>query len=355
MVKRLLTIPTVIYVSTLLALLVDTVGSNTTFYKYFHVQSYDVAFVSVGLLAVIRIFSNQKLEPVILKLNTKLLFPLAAILGIALFFVDYTTAVNVVYSVTRLQYIQLCLIGVFAGTVTLIHQSETWFAKNYPRMIFAGPVITYPIAFLVSLFPFDAFIYMSKEGGFIENVQVVSLVLAAIFCSLAIKFLLKSRERGHAMLFSCALVVLVFTIGEEVSWGQKVFNIQTPEYISAYNNQNELTVHNLEAFGNQKVNMAYILVGLYGAVAWVLQRKIPKLRHVPYVYYIPPWYTGSYFAVGFFFNMYTRLYKSHTVGIWSEFVEVMLYAGIMFTMMYVYLQLKHTRWQRLSSKKNITV
>lgn len=40
-------------------------------------------------------------------------------------------------------------------------------------------------------------------------------------------------------------VVFFFGAGEEISWGQRVFNIQTPEVLHEINAQDEITVHNI--------------------------------------------------------------------------------------------------------------
>lgn len=42
--------------------------------------------------------------------------------------------------------------------------------------------------------------------------------------------------------------------GEEVSWGQRVFNIKTPDSIAKHNMQNEFNLHNLEIFNRRDKN-----------------------------------------------------------------------------------------------------
>ena len=43
-------------------------------------------------------------------------------------------------------------------------------------------------------------------------------------------------------------IILLFGAGEEISWGQRIFNFKTPESIKKENIQGEFTVHNLEIF-----------------------------------------------------------------------------------------------------------
>jgi hypothetical protein len=82
--------------------------------------------------------------------------------------------------------------------------------------------------------------------------------------------------------------------GEEISWGQRVFGIATPEAF-ADNLQGELTLHNLPGI-QLGLNDAYIAVGLFGAFAWLL---------VPWADRILPrglasWVAPSWWLIGYF-------------------------------------------------------
>ncbi len=53
-------------------------------------------------------------------------------------------------------------------------------------------------------------------------------------------------RRGRiSWLLSAAAIGFLLTIAEEISWGQRILGIQTPEAIAAINRQKELTLHNL--------------------------------------------------------------------------------------------------------------
>ena len=51
-------------------------------------------------------------------------------------------------------------------------------------------------------------------------------------------------------------------MGEEISWGQRIFNIATPETISQMNVQDETNIHNLEFF--------YMLGGEYRVISLII-------------------------------------------------------------------------------------
>lgn len=49
------------------------------------------------------------------------------------------------------------------------------------------------------------------------------------------------RKPGHYLLVIGALVMAM----EEISWGQRVFHIDTPDFFQRHSTQNELNFHNL--------------------------------------------------------------------------------------------------------------
>lgn len=196
------------------------------------------------------------------------------------------------------------------------------------------------VAFIVSLFPFDIFVTLSQEDKLVEYLQVLVLLVGALF---ALKFAQQLFEKGskiHGAIFILVMIALLFTAGEEISWGQRILSIDTPERFVANNKQEELTLHNLNAV-DMLVQPGYILVGLYGSIAWILQRSFSRLRKDPFPYYIPPWCVSLYFLPTFVFNTYTALQPNHHIAAWSESVELLLYSGVMFML--------YSLWMRLGS------
>jgi hypothetical protein len=66
------------------------------------------------------------------------------------------------------------------------------------------------------------------------------LVASFVFMFLFVK----SKNIFFLLLF----IALFFAAGEEISWGQRLFNIETPEKFMENNVQDELTIHNLNLF-----------------------------------------------------------------------------------------------------------
>ena len=91
------------------------------------------------------------------------------------------------------------------------------------------------------------------EDGFIEWLTIVALLCGAFLCFYR-AFKLKSK-RNVMFLFVTVLVglVLLFGAGEEISWGQRIFDIESSEFFTKYNAQREINIHNLIVKGT-KIN-----------------------------------------------------------------------------------------------------
>ena len=97
-------------------------------------------------------------------------------------------------------------------------------------------------------FPLERPIY--REDGILETMTAVFFLGAASL--LFIRSFRKTpndslgRERFWSIVLYGLPAVVCFVIGmEEISWGQRLFNWHTPEFISAVNYQNETNFHNL--------------------------------------------------------------------------------------------------------------
>jgi hypothetical protein len=91
-------------------------------------------------------------------------------------------------------------------------------------------------------------------------------------------------------------VAAVLAIGEELSWGQRLFHLTTPESVAAANHQQELNVHNL---GGAETMTRLVMFGaaLYGATIPFVRRPGP---FVPPRVLVPAFaVVAAYFAARF--------------------------------------------------------
>ncbi len=123
----------------------------------------------------------------------------------------------------------------------------------------------------------------TKEDGFLEWATVVALFLGMITCIYRIKILRKFREPTFIFGLCAMSFLFFFGMGEEISWGQRIFKWQSPQWFCTYNTQCETNLHNLK-FGDLKINKLFfglilgICIATYFLILPVLYRKVDKVK-----------------------------------------------------------------------------
>ncbi|MFN2440556.1 MAG: hypothetical protein ABR503_15230 [Chitinophagaceae bacterium] len=132
--------------------------------------------------------------------------------------------------------------------------------------------------FLLMLIDIRFFEIYVREDGLVEWITVIGLLMAAFTCF--IRVIKLGRHRNWLFLLTSVLfgLILFFGAGEEISWGQRILGIQSPEYFKEKNLQGETNFHNL-VLGGVKINMwvfSFLLItvlGVYLLLMPLLYRK----------------------------------------------------------------------------------
>ena len=147
------------------------------------------------------------------------------------------------------------------------------------------------------------------EDGFIE--WMTSITLFGTFCYSVYRLVTAWPLFGYGGRFILLLVaaVCLFGGGEEISWGQRVFDIETPEALVQRNAQKEMNLHNLTFEWNGKeVKINRLVFGrgltaallLYLFVLAPLHRRSPRVRNLVDSWAIPMptvYQVGAYLVV----------------------------------------------------------
>jgi len=102
------------------------------------------------------------------------------------------------------------------------------------------------------------------EDGPVEWATVVVYVIAAVLSIRLCRGLTVRRRYAWAVYYAVMALAFIFIAGEEISWGQRILGIATPEYFRQRNVQGELGFHNLSTI-RLLLSPAYITIGLGGA------------------------------------------------------------------------------------------
>ena len=331
----------IFYVITILANTTDTFGYPQSFEKYVHITSNTVLFAFIAFFLFLRIKKNIHLGRRVSVLS-KICFTVLITLTISLSTIDFFTPTNFVYASTRLNIDQIGYLSLLFGLTILINSSNTFLKKNWKIILFVTPPITLATALMIRSWPFDYFLQLVKEDHLVENTQFFVLLAGSIFAFLSANLFLKRKDNLLTLLFFLVGIGLFFIAGDEISWGQRLIGLTTPEKLEAANVQGEITFHNLSSI-NALVPIGYILIGFLGTTLWLLIPFLSKIIPQKYLtFLVPQWYLSGFFFTGFVFNLYFIL-GNHNMGEWSEPAELMLYGGISIWVTLIYLQLKHPK------------
>ena len=167
------------------------------------------------------------------------------------------------------------------------------------------------------------------EGGPAEWLQVFMLFVAVVF-SLSIAAYLWGRRSRLAVLYAGFAAGLFFVAGEEIAWGQWLFDLSTPPALLESNYKAELSIHNVSSLV-AAFDIGKLMIGIYGflgawALLWLRRRGV---RWIPEIL-VPPLFLGSWFLVVVMFRIarLTVFRESAPVGS-GEFEELCLYYGLM--------------------------
>ena len=170
------------------------------------------------------------------------------------------------------------------------------------------------LSFLL-LFGTSTYDYLSKEDHVAEYLSSMFLFISSFFFFKTSYFLISKKKNYDKWLifFSSFLCFLLFLgAGEEISWGQRIFDIQTPEYLLEINDQDELNFHNIDKkFFDRALDRLTIAFVVIGSLLYVFKKntilkiKAPNL-FIICIFLITPFYRQN-IEFNFFYILYIPL------------------------------------------------
>ena len=211
----------------------------------------------------------------------------------------------------------------------LVHYSCFSGRAKMERLIFSLPILLMLLILTIKvILGHDSreYIMMNTEGGLIEYGTSLAYILAFAFSIPIAKYFLNQKQKWWGILYYLFAFVLLFIGLEEISWGQRFFGWQTPDFFLTNSSQTDTTLHNLEWFSHHLHNI-YILIGFVGSFGWLIISKNSLIR-----YFIPSWFISSYFLTSLV--IFTILEYTDGFGFFilkdQESVELVLSLGFLF-------------------------
>ncbi len=192
----------------------------------------------------------------------------------------------------------------------------------------------------------------TMEDGVAEVIQVILYIAAFVFCFKVTRKLWQTDQKIFAAMYAVVLLGLFFMIGEELSWGQRIFGWETSEALREINKQEETNLHNIHGVGST-FKWLQLLVGAYGTILPLLLLSGGVFQRNKFFSYVIPHYTLiPFFAPLFFWRIFRNFFDMpkaefdqiakglyFVVSEFNEVMELCFAAGVMLFLIY--------QWRRL--------
>ncbi len=167
------------------------------------------------------------------------------------------------------------------------------------------PIILTKYLFDVRTLEYSRYEKWGLEDGLFENIQVIFFFLCFLVSLYALFKSPKNKKREEIWLWILFVIGFFLVTMEEISWGQRLLDLDTFGKFSEHNVQNEINLHNMSHVYDL-IRFVYIGLGLWGTFGWIMnyfmkfiQKILSKtlalqifIKHL-----IPPWFTTSYFLM----------------------------------------------------------
>ena len=146
--------------------------------------------------------------------------------------------------------------------------------KTITLILISGTIVSALIYYI----NFDLYRTLIKEDGLYEYITAFTLLLSSML--LLFRLVKTGRSKTTAWIIFNVLLIsgLFFGFGEEISWGQRIFSLESGDFFLENNLQKETNLHNLKLHG-VKINIVLfsyiipIVFGLYFFFSLLLYKK----------------------------------------------------------------------------------
>lgn len=226
-----------------------------------------------------------------------------------------------------------------AGHATSRWLTETDRARWTTTTIGLAPVLFWLMSILVAATWPRLYLAVEREDGLLENLQALLLLGCVLIAAAAAWWLLRGRMILWSAIYALGAIAFLWMLGEEVSWGQRIFGWSTPAWMEE-NLQGESNLHNLPGVMSGMNRVLFYLLPIVSAASLVVWLRRPEAAEewraclwLPQPITISYWLTTwSYFWLREFHAWYLNteeVHHSSIVNNLQESFEIVFYAGLL--------------------------
>ncbi len=232
----------------------------------------NLLFILLILVSIFtRLFTKKDFWIAIFEKSFYILGPAITFIAIVLRFIEQYTYPNYIYANFHIDPVQTGMLGLAFYVLSIPFIDKSIFKHTYKQFIVSASFALYHLFGIFWINP-SLYSILIAEDGVIEYATMLFYLGGSILAVYSLKYVTLLSFSNKQKLW-IKIVISLFAIGlfviaaEEISWGQRIFNIDTPEHLKEVNTQKELTIHNnVHIF--PYVYVIYFLVNLYGLLSW---------------------------------------------------------------------------------------
>jgi hypothetical protein len=266
-----------------------------------------------------------------LKVNS-VVFPVLGLATLVLFYLEFSNYPNFVFSRFGVELTFLSYLFLLSGTVFYAFFKKYGVRESFYYLILPSTLV---LVWIVLLKNSDLFTFLVKEDGPLEYLQLFLYLASSITAFKVFLYFKKSAGgKAKAILFFAMAVGFLFVAQEEISWGQRILGIETPDVVREINLQDEITVHNLNVL-DRYLHPAYMAVGLYGSFSGLFRKFLSKRFRGFGIYTTRPEFFFCFFSIFAFYFIFDfflfprgiTVYQHINIIRWQEVFETYLAFG----------------------------
>lgn len=156
-----------------------------------------------------------------------------------------------------------------------------WLEKS----LLAVLAVTMAVAAYWAFFDKQQFAAFVQEDSVAEYATAVLFGIMAILCLKNVFAYLRNSQKLPALTWFGLFLMTFFVFGEEISWGQRIFDVQSGDFFKEFNTQDETNLHNLK-FNGVSINrlvfskIVTILMGVYFLLLPILVRRVSWIKNL---------------------------------------------------------------------------
>jgi hypothetical protein len=124
---------------------------------------------------------------------------------------------------------------------TYTFKNEKYIGNSFILIIFL--FITYVLYLII--FDVTNYFHLIREDGVVEYMSALFWICSAVFIIICFLKNIKQINKYSKIIYLLLFLFFFVCAGEEISWGQRLLGLETPDSLSMINVQNEINLHNI--------------------------------------------------------------------------------------------------------------